>query len=875
MPAFERIASPPPPDVIVAHLEAGSGPGDVVLDLHARGGWIARAAVDRQRRAVSLETNPLTRLLAEIVLRPPDLRHLDAAFSTMSASPRGDTSLRLAVGGPFGTRCATCDRALIADEFTWLPREGSTEPEDLILERKTYRCTVCRDQRGGLEQRQAGADSADAERSRADVGAAAIRVALRDRFPVPDGAAGLPDAILGLHTDRQLVGLAAILERIEGDLRAAPVESALRLAFLHAVLPASRLGVGPGRIPGIRIAGGAVRSSPPDQVRERNPWLAFEEGFRIVRTFVQKIESGSIGPMEARLGSDLRSLVEGGATALVRVGANAALTSLAEHGNAVLEPASRRAMPRVRLILGQPPIRFNQERLAATYHGTCWALGRDAALLLPLEPLVGAAIRAPWAWQSAALQDSLARAAPLMARDGRAVIVVDGHGPEAVIATVVGGVKAGYRLAAVRLGDSDDATDGIVEFVPPGESIPPGSRTRSGRQLEPLPGGSGDPTFVPGPGLFSAPERVLARSFSTAEAQRTITEITVQVLRDRGEPVRFERLLGEILIGLDRAGHLARMFAAADGNGDSEPGAEDSESVERLLGLIRDELRRPDHPRLREVAPGSWWLENRVDRSEAELPLSDRVEWAVYSLLSTSGPLSEHAFLERIGSLFRGSDLPDEGLVQACLASYRSADATADRLVTGDDVRRRTADHTEILARLTDAGHRLGMSAWIGRREQARRFGSGTLGDLLTASEQSAWLPAITRASAEDLADVDCIWYVRGRTALLFEVEWTAMLGETVLRRHGRIPADDRLVRFLVVAPERADLLRYKLEASPVLRAAIETDNWHLVLWPHLRSWLALEPLDLAAIEPYLGLDPAVSGDGRQMDLFPGPEALP
>ncbi len=167
------------------------------------------------------------------------------------------------------------------------------------------------------------------------------------------------------------------------------------------------------------------------------------------------------------------------------------------------------------------------------------------------------------------------------------------------------------------------------------------------------------------------------------------------------------------------------------------------------------------------------------------------------------------------------------------------------------------------------------MSVWIGRREQARRFGSGTLGDLLAASERSAWLPAITRASADDLADVDCIWYVRRRTAFLFEVEWTAMLGETVLRRHRRIPADDRLVRFLVVAPERADLLRHKLAASPVLRAAIETDNWHVILWPHLRSWLAREPLDLAALEPYLGLDPAVSGEGRQMDLFPGPDAVP
>ena len=59
--------------------------GDVVLELHSRGGWVARAALDRLRRAFAIETTALTRLVAEIVLRPPDLRHLDAAVSAISS----------------------------------------------------------------------------------------------------------------------------------------------------------------------------------------------------------------------------------------------------------------------------------------------------------------------------------------------------------------------------------------------------------------------------------------------------------------------------------------------------------------------------------------------------------------------------------------------------------------------------------------------------------------------------------------------------------------------------------------------------------------------------------------------------------------------
>ena len=75
------------------------------------------------------------------------------------------------------------------------------------------------------------------------------------------------------------------------------------------------------------------------------------------------------------------------------------------------------------------------------------------------------------------------------------------------------------------------------------------------------------------------------------------------------------------------------------------------------------------------------------------------------------------------------------------------------------------------------------------------------------------------------------------------------MLGDVLLRRHARIPANERIVRFLVLAPERRELARHKLESSPVLRAAMETGNWHVVLWPHLRAWLEREPPDLVALD--------------------------
>ncbi|HVL52853.1 MAG TPA: hypothetical protein VM344_01175, partial [Vitreimonas sp.] len=184
------------------------------------------------------------------------------------------------------------------------------------------------------------------------------------------------------------------------------------------------------------------------------------------------------------------------------------------------------------------------------------------------------------------------------------------------------------------------------------------------------------------------------------------------------------------------------------------------------------------------------------------------------------------------------------------------------------------AEQTELLAALVEGGHRLGMAVWLGLREQARRTGDGTLGDRLSERERNVHLPVIARGPIEELEAVDAIWYVRGRMAFVFEIEWTAMLGETLLRRHARIPPDERLVRFLVVPPERTELVRHKLERSPLLREAVAAGNWHVLKWNHLRAFLDAPELDLASLEPLLGLDPVVERSGEQMPLF-GEERYP
>ena len=338
----------------------------------------------------------------------------------------------------------------------------------------------------------------------------------------------------------------------------------MRLALLHALLPASRLNGYPGRIVNLRISGGRIRLPAGGQWRERNPWLAFEDGFRIVRGFVQRLEGAPLGLMTARFGEDLQSLTEGMANVVVRLGTPSSYRALEAEADALARLPNR---PRVRLVLGQPPQRPNVERLSYAYFATGWVLGRDAASLLPLEAVFGGSGRAPWGWQSAAIRRAFDAAAPLLARDGRAVLILEPGGPEGLVAAALGGVAAGYRLVGARLAEPGEEIGGTVEFVPPGAPVPVGPRTRANVALPTVPGGAGDPDLVPGRGLFAPPERFDRARSSEADVARTVTDTTVEILQARGEPARYERLLGEILVGLDRAGQLRRLVAMRGGPG--------------------------------------------------------------------------------------------------------------------------------------------------------------------------------------------------------------------------------------------------------------------------------------------------------------------
>ena len=906
---LERYFPSPADNLIDAELSAFAAAGDTVLDPWAGTGWTARRAVAHGMRAVCADPSPFAQMAAIAFLTAPEPAALDAVFAQLAGSRRIDVPLRQHIEELYATRCAACRSPVVAEQFIW-PRDADAPG------RKVYRCPSCDLSVGGPEERVAPVDDgdlaklgierpapeeevgvepaveADDDLPPAPVGltatgtlpddldpplgelggpppppalptdppvgtsegprfASTVRPepivltaaegtrrtphyqALHGRFPVLDGRTELVDELLDLYTPRNLYAICAIAEKIDTELHDQPASVVMRLALAACLLPASKLNGYPGRVASLRIGGGRVRQPASRHQREANVWRLFESAYRDVRTALSAVTRER---RETRFAADYEDLGGMGAANVLWIRSRPALVSQ-------YLPADG-----VDLVITGPSPAATLDELSFEYLATAWLLGRDAAETLRLEPLFGPAGRTDGA-ESASLRHGLASAAAALKPGGWCSVLIDGADTGRLLSVALAGAAAGLELVDVIHRESRRSGDGFVVHLrrPSAED-----RLREAVQPGPLRLGADG-------GHLTYPELAAA-----------IDRAAVELLRDRGEPACHARLVAAIAVELGRSALLRRLAAARIPDESGSEGGE--ERLERggpqlLARLVDEELWRDDHPSLVRVgAPEHqlWWLRQP---DLAEQPLADRVEWATYSILSTAGRLDEAGFLDRIYRLFPGLAAPDEELVRACLAAYASVGERGS-LGTEDELAGRIEDHARVIATLADYGHRLGLKVWISRREQDRVVDGEPLAARLRDDERRAYLPLVIRAPTEALAQVDVLWYLRGRLAFLFEVEWTGLLGEAILRRGLAIPPSEQQARFLVFPAQRSELVRLKLERSPWLRAEVERQNWHFLKWQHLDALSARAGASLGWLEPVLGLDPLIERGGEQLTMF-------
>ncbi|HKY52302.1 MAG TPA: hypothetical protein VJP45_13680, partial [Candidatus Limnocylindria bacterium] len=360
----------------------------------------------------------------------------------------------------------------------------------------------------------------------------------------------------------------------------------------------------------------------------------------------------------------------------------------------------------------------------------------------------------------------------------------------------------------------------------------------------------------------------LLRDQSSADAaliEQAIRAGVRDAVLARGEPVREDVAAVAALQSLAAKGLLVPIALARAG-GVSE--------LELFLDHFRSALADGRRSGITRVPLGDDADEVAYAVTEAPeaTPLGDRVEWAVWGLLSSTRDVDTRSLLRRVYALFRGIETPDRELVERCVAAYATqTDDGRWRLLDQDALVARQASQAQVLAGLVDAGHRFGFKVHVGRDVERRALPSShaergrVLADLLVDGERAGGPSRFVRGGAEALDHVDCVWYDRGRMVFIWQVDWTARMHRSVVALGEAIPDEDRVFRFLAVADERTGLVREKLRRSPALAEVVRRHGWRFVKWDPLRRWLGDAQAGLDGLEPVLGLEPAVEQSGQQL----------
>ncbi len=388
----------------VARLTA---PGDLVLDFFCQGPAFVREAVRAGRRVVGTSVNPLNLLVARLNLEPPpDPSALNAAFTRLADSPKGDFPLRRHLAGLYRTHCPECAAEATAVWFAW-------DREAYYPYAKAVRCLRCG------EVKEGPTDEADiAAARRLEPKGLVYHYALNRVAPMGHPARERAAELVGLYTSRNLSALMDVAMRLEGmDL-----ERRVRLALQGVLLDAFDRGCS-------LDPHGEARARPrtlrlPARFLERNVWLFLEE--EVTRLAERP-------PVEKPL--------------LQRAPGLSALLSDRSPGY-VLTPSAAREVGRLlppratSLILVDPPRPDGVFwALCALWAGWLWDLPAAHAL----RPFLRRR-RFDWEWHQAVLEVALAAVAPLLEPGGHLVTLFDEPDVGLLESVCLAASGAGYDL---------------------------------------------------------------------------------------------------------------------------------------------------------------------------------------------------------------------------------------------------------------------------------------------------------------------------------------------------------------------------------------------------------------------------------------------
>ena len=399
--ALERLAPAPPDDLLAAEIEARTAPGDVVLELHGRGGWVARVGPRPPAARVLARDD---RAHARSSRRSCSVRPTCATStrrSPTSPTPRaGSVGLRESIAQGFASHVPRLRSARSrVEEFIW-DLDGDVPARRVVPLRALPDRARRRASRPGRRRRTSGAPARSPRPRGRERAARPLPGARTPATRSPPTCWGCTRR--GRWTVSRRSSSAS--SRSSGRPRSRPRCGSRSCTW--RCRPAASTAI-PGGWARSRSSTAGVKPPAARQFRERDPWLLFEEGVACRPGLRPAPRRPDHRPPRRRATAATwpRSWTAPRTSSLRQGSAGGSRPSQpapAPGGAAARGEQPRQAGP----VAAARPLDAPRPSASPTSRPPS-ALGYDAAATLPLEALFGRAPRGEWAWDAAALRRSL------------------------------------------------------------------------------------------------------------------------------------------------------------------------------------------------------------------------------------------------------------------------------------------------------------------------------------------------------------------------------------------------------------------------------------------------------------------------------------
>lgn len=409
VPLWEEEAHPWSPTLVGHYLAIIDTACGLVLDPFARHPALVAAAVSAGHRVLTVNLDPTRLLATRLSLSPPEPRVVDAGFSTLADSRKGNESLARHLSNLYRTTCPHCGEQITADYFIW-------DSDAALPVEKWVRCPFCHEE--GLSP----ATAEDRQTLEQVEPRGALYWQLIGRLIEPQDALSERAAqLVALYTPRNRYALTELALRAEALIEDAVALRALRGLLLsclercHSLLP----------------PGAPDRPTRPARLRlprrfvERNVWKVLVESHRALRSRAPLVNSTSWT-------LSLRALLEADTPLVLSQQATAR--------------ALARALPpgTVDLVLTEPP-RPDSAEYALAFLWAGWLFGREATG--PLRPLATPRA-ADWGWYAEATGAVFSALRETLRPGGRVVLAFRARDEQMPAALLQACADAGLRLDA-------------------------------------------------------------------------------------------------------------------------------------------------------------------------------------------------------------------------------------------------------------------------------------------------------------------------------------------------------------------------------------------------------------------------------------------